>query len=129
MSDPSATPALLSVRLTAEERSRLAREASGLSLSAYARWRLFDSTSPPPRTRGKAPVKDQAALARVLALLGQSRIASNLNQLARAAHTGALPIEDELARDLREAVDHIAAIRRALIDALGLTDTPATNGS
>lgn len=67
------------------------------------------------------PVKDHAALAQVLGLLGQSRIASNLNQLARGLHTGTLPLDDELARDLREAVDHVAAIRQALIEALNLS--------
>ncbi len=60
------------------------------------------------------------ALARVLALLGQSHIASNLNQLAKAAHTGTLPLDDELARDLREAVESVDAIRKMLVAALGL---------
>lgn len=92
-----------------------------MSLGAYIKTRLFDPAVGPSRTRGKRPVKDHTALAQVLGLLGHSRIASNLNQIARGLHTGTLPLDDELARDLREAVDYVAAIRRALIEALNLS--------
>lgn len=123
MSDRPAISAPFSVRLSAEERARLEQAAAGMALGAYVRWRLLYPASPPPRHRGKVPVKDQAALARVLALLGQSRIASNLNQLAKAAHNGSLPLDDELARDLSEAALHVAAMRRMLVEALGLEDS------
>lgn len=83
-------PAPLSLRLTPEDRERLESDAVGMSLGAYIRWRLFDPDRPPPRHRGKAPVKDHQALSAVLGQLGQSRIASNLNQLAKAANAGAL---------------------------------------
>lgn len=59
-----------------------------MSLGSYIQWRLFDPDTPPPRRRGKTPVKDHVALSKALAALGQSRIASNLNQIARAIHTG-----------------------------------------
>lgn len=118
-------PSPFSLRLTFEERARLESEARGMSLSAYIHWRLFNADQPPPRQRGKVPVKDQEALARVLALLGQSRLANNLNQLARAANIGALPVDPETEADLREAVADVAAMRAALIRALGLEDGPA----
>ena len=120
MSDRPAISAPFSVRLSADERARQERDAAGMALGVYIRWRLLDPASPPPRQRGKVPVKDHEALARVLALLGQSRIASNLNQLAKAVHSGSLPLEDELTRDLSEAVGHVAAIRKMLVEALGL---------
>lgn len=118
---PNQPPATFTLRLTPEDRKRLERDAAGMSLGSYVRWRLFDPDSPPPRHRGKFPVKDHQALSRVLAALGQSRIASNLNQLAAAAHIGALPTTPEIEADLAEAARHVALMREALIAALGLT--------
>lgn len=111
-----------SLRLTPEDRLRLERDAAGMSMASYIRWRLFDPDRPPPRHRGKAPVKDHQALSHALALLGQSRIAGNLNQLAKAAHVGALAVSPEIEADLVEAVQHVAAIRRMLVEALGLVE-------
>lgn len=93
-----------------------------MSLGAYIRWRIFDPDKPPPRHRAQFPVKDHQALSKALALLGQSRIANNLNQLAAAAHIGALPVTPDIEADLREAVVHVAAIRKMLIAALDLSD-------
>lgn len=73
------TPSPFSLRLSFEERAQLERDAAGLSLSAYVRERIFDGSKTTPRRRGKFPVKDQKALASVLAMLGQSRLANNLN--------------------------------------------------
>lgn len=122
MPDPFNRPAPFSLRLTPEDRAQLERDAAGMSLGSYIRWRLFDPANPPPRHRGKFPVKDHQALSRVLAALGQSRIANNLNQLAAAAHIGALPVTPDIETDLREAAVHIAEMRRMLIAALDLRD-------
>ena len=65
----------VSLRMSFEEKSQLERDAAGMSIAAYIRWRLFDPDKPPPRTRGKHPVKDQQAIAQLYALLGQSRLA------------------------------------------------------
>jgi len=77
-----------SIRLTFEEKARLEQAAAGMSINDYIRWRLFDPDNPPPRTRGCFPVKDEQAVAQLLAMLGQSRLANNVNQLARSANTG-----------------------------------------
>jgi len=122
MPPPDRRPAPFSLRLSPEDRLRLERDASGMSMGAYIRWRLFDPDKAPPRHRGKFPVKDHAALSRVLAALGQSRIANNLNQLAMAANICALPVTPDVEADLREAVAHIADMRRMLIRALSLSD-------
>lgn len=122
-SSPSSSYAPFSLRLSPEERARLEREAAGLSLGAYIRLRLFGAdASPSPKSRGKFPVKDHKALAQAIGLLGQSRIASNLNQLARAAHTGTLPVDGSMEADLHEAVQAVADIRTLLISALGLSE-------
>lgn len=125
---PTQTPATFTLRLTPEDRARLERDAAGMSLGAYIRWRVFDPATPVPRRRGLFPVKGQQALSRVLAALGQSRIASNLNQLAAAAHIGALPVTPDIEAELAEAVRHVADMRRMLIAALALSDGPAEPG-
>ena len=114
-----------SLRLTFEQRARLEQEAAGSSLSAYIHERLFGAEAPPARRkRGKSPVKDQQAIAELLAKLGQSRLSSNLNQLARLANMGALPVTPDTETAIIEAADDIAAMRKLLIEALGLEVTP-----
>jgi hypothetical protein len=110
------------LRLTFEERAQLERDAAGLSLGAYVRLRVFDTTRSAPRRRGKFPVKDQKALASVLAILGQSRLANNINQLARAANTGSLAMTPDAEATLKGACRDIASIRHMLMVALGLAD-------
>lgn len=122
MTDTFSRPATFTLRLTPEDRLRLERDAAGMSLGCYVRWRLFDPANPPPRHRGKFPVKDHQALSAMLGKLGQSHIANNLNQLAKAANSGSLALTPELETELREALQGIAEMRGLLIDALGLAD-------
>ncbi|QDX25739.1 MobC family plasmid mobilization relaxosome protein [Sphingomonas suaedae] len=110
----------LSLRLSRDERARLERDAAGMTLGAYIKWRLFDPNTPPPRTRGKAPVRDHAILSHLLAMLGNLRLASNVNQLAKAANSGSLPVTPEVAAALMQACREIAEMRRMLMKALGL---------
>jgi hypothetical protein len=114
----------VSLRLTFEDKARLQRDAAGMPISEYMRWRLFDPNNPTPRRRGKNPVKDHKALAQALGLLGQSRISSNLNQLARSASTGSLPITPDTEAALMDAVAEVREIRRLLIEALNLGAEP-----
>lgn len=113
-------PAPLSVRLSPENRARLERDAAGMSLGSYIHWRLFEPDTPLPRSRGKNPVKDHIALSKALAALGQSRIFSNLNQIARAIHTGVIVVTPEVEAELIEAIRHVRTIRKDLVEALGL---------
>ena len=82
----------VSVRLTEEERLLLEKAAGKKSLSAHIRDCLFRDKVEPRKARRKPriPVKDHQALARLLALLGASRIPNNLNQLARDANCDSL---------------------------------------
>lgn len=109
-----------SIRFSKSERRELERAANGAPIATYVKSRLFGSPLPRHRTRGQNPVKDFEALGRVLGLLGQSRIASNLNQLARAANLGALSIPPEAAAELNEACRAVIQMRRELLGALGL---------
>lgn len=115
-------PAPLSLRLSAEERARLERDAAGLSLSAYIKERLFAADAPRRITRGKAPVKDHQLLGRLLGQLGSSRVANSLNQLAQAAHAGSLPLTPDVELSLKHACADIAAMRNALMQALGMQE-------
>ncbi len=119
---PAQRPAPFSLRLTSEERTLLERLAAGLPLGFYIKSRLFGGGHARPTRGPMRRVNDERALAQALTLLGQSRIASNLNQLAKAAHMGTLPVGDRVERDLEEACAHIAAIKGCLVDALGLKD-------
>ena len=56
----------------------------------------------------------------LLAELGHSRLASNMNQLAKAANTGALDASEHTTREILEACWAIAQMRELLIRALGL---------
>lgn len=116
-------PSPFSLRLTFEQRTRLERDAGDLPLGAYILERVFNGEAP-PRRRGKNPVKDHQALAQVLGMLGQSRLSSNLNQLARSAHTGSLPVTPDTEAALQEAVAEIREIRRLLLQALNLDVDP-----
>ena len=113
-------PTPFSLRLTFAERTRLERDAAGMALGAYIRETLFGEDAEPRRTRGKFPVKDHQALGRVLGAIGQSRLSSNLNQLAHAANTGSLPVSPETENALKDACSEIQAMRRDLLLALGL---------
>ena len=109
-----------SLRLSFEERARLTEQAEGQPLGAYIRSRLLDE---PPRRKRVSEI-DRDSLLRVLGQLGQSRIANNLNQLARAANLGTLPATPETEDALIEASRDIAEIRALLIKALGMEATP-----
>ena len=58
----------------------------------------------------------------ILGQLGCSNIANILNQLAKAANSGTLPHSPDTALYLKEARDHVIAIRLDLIKALGLRE-------
>jgi hypothetical protein len=93
-----------------------------MTVSAYIRQCVFGDNVDRPRRRSRAAVSDEKAVARALALLGASRIANNLNQLAYHANSGSLVIDDGVIREIEEACRHLQSMRAALIKALGLTD-------
>jgi Bacterial mobilisation protein (MobC) len=115
---PASQPAPFSLRLTESERAALEAQAGGMPLGAFIRSRLLEDTEHPRRSRRK-PVKDEAALARLLGELGNARLANNLNQLAKAANTGALPVTPETVRAILRACQDVQAMRACLLAALG----------
>lgn len=116
--DKRAAP--FSLRLTFEERAQLERDAAGQSIANHVKAILFGPGAKPKRTHGKTPVKDHQALAELLARLGASRLANNLNQLAYAANTGTLPFDDATRQALNDAYAAVMEMRALLMHALGV---------
>ena len=71
-----------SMRLTAKERALLDAHCGGRSWAAFIREQVFGEQTSVRRTVRRPRIEDQS-LASALAGLGQSRLASNLNQLAK----------------------------------------------
>jgi len=110
---PDAKTSFISVRCTAEERTRIdeASAQAGLAIGPYLRTLALGK--PGPRARRRPPI-ERAELARLLGHLG--KIGSNINQLAHANNgKGRIPALEEL-KALRE---QIGQIRDALMKALG----------
>lgn len=116
---PSRELSPFTLRLTRAERARLEELAAGMTLSAYVRACVFAQDAKLRKTRPSDQVAGHKAIAEVLALLGQSRIASNLNQLAHHANLGILIESEETKTQIAEANAHLLAIRTALMQALG----------
>ena len=126
------SPPPFSLRLTTEERAKLETAAVGMPLGTYIKAKLFDGDLTPRRTRLRAPVKNHAALAQVLGMLGQMRLANNLNQLAKAANIGTLPLTPETEAELTRACAAVMAMKAELMRALEYsapTDLPRCDPS
>lgn len=113
------------IRLNKGERARLEHEAAGAPLGTYIKAKALGD--PPQRMRRTGLVlKDRQAFALALGLLGKSRLSSNLNQLAKLANTGSLPLTPEVEAELLAALIDVREIRRLLMAALGLNPERAS---
>lgn len=108
-----------SLRLTNEQRIKLDKAAAGKPLGSFIKGKLFDDDLVPRRRKSPMPVKDHTALAQVLGMLGQMKIAHSLDQLAMAASKGTLPLTPEVEDELMTACTAILAIQAELMRALG----------
>lgn len=101
----------ITLRLTADERDRLASAASraGLCLSAYLRFLCLGAK--PPRS-GRRPRIEAALLAELLACLGG--IATDLHQIARGQQ-----VEPGMERELLKALASLRELRALILHALG----------
>ncbi len=68
----------------------------------------------------RKPHIEQKQYATLLAALGQSRLSSNLNQLAKSVNMGTLDVSQDAERQLQEAHETILIMRDTLLMALGL---------
>ncbi len=120
LSKPANLAPRITLRLTEAELETLKRLSSGMSLSSYVRKCVFGKDAKPRKMRAHVPVQNQQALAQVLGLLGQTRFANNLKQIAHQANCGSLLMDAQTEDEIKMACAHIAWIRVKLIEALGL---------
>lgn len=109
-----------SLRLSPDERARLVAEAAGTPLGAYIRAKVLGEAVPVRMRRSGISIADRRVLAQLVAMLGRSRLFSNLNQLAHAANIGALPATPETAAELSASLADLREVRRLLLVSLGL---------
>ena len=122
---PKSRPPPFSLRLSEDERARLTGEASGAPLGAYIKAKVLGESLPLRMRRSGLALEDRKALSQLLAVLGRSRVANNLNQLAHLAHSGSLPLTPEVEAELVEALREIHEVRRLLLIALGFKEQDA----
>lgn len=112
-------PAPFSIRLSDADRTRLAIEAAGAPLGQYIKAKLLGGEVVERKRRKGLSIQDREALAQALALLGRSRLSSDLNQIAKALDTGIWPITPETEAELFAAIQDVRLMRRLLFSALG----------
>ncbi|WP_421993941.1 hypothetical protein [Roseococcus sp.] len=95
-------------------------EAGGAPLGTYIKSKVVGTPPPARMRRSGLAVEDREALAKLLARLGDSRLASNLNQLAHLANIGSLPMTPETEAELHDAYLAVREMRGLLLKALGL---------
>ena len=109
----------VTVRFSRDDYERLKQLADGMTLAAYIRACALKADLPRRSRRSGASISDRQALAQILGLLGQSRIANNLNQLAYHANIGTLPVDETTRTDIHEAYGYVRSMRESLLRALG----------
>jgi hypothetical protein len=114
-------PAPLSIRLTENERETLLERAGTQTLSAFVKGVLFDGAPASPRYSAVNQAT-RTLLSHLLATLGASRIAPNLDQLAREAETVGLTNDEETKQRIAEACDDVRLMHNALMRGLGLKE-------
>ena len=111
------TPPPFSIRFSWEQRDKLDELAGDQSWGGYIKWLVFSKQA----AHKQAPaIQDRKALGRLLGALGKSRISSNINQLAKAANSGSLPVNEEVTKALNNAVRSIEWMKITLIEGMGL---------
>lgn len=109
-----------SIRLTEKEKAFLKEKAAGVPIGKFIRSLILDENIRDRTAKRQYPIRDGKALGQVLGLLGQSHLSNNLNQLAKAANLGALPVTIETEVDLKQACAAVTEMRRLLLVALGI---------
>lgn len=114
----------LSVRLSEAERESLTIRAGAQPLSTYIKRALFDGAAPVSRGMSR---EDRTLLAHLLATLGKSNVAPNLERLAQAAESGNLFADEDTTGRLRQACDDVRLMHNALMRGLGKKERTASN--
>lgn len=104
----------LSIRLSEAERTRLRQMAGDRPLGSYVKSVLFSGA-----VRRQPDGMSRETAARLLALLGQSGLATNLARIAAQAEIGTLYCDDGLRTSLQDACADTRLMRDLLMGVLG----------
>ncbi len=111
-------PTPFAIRFSDEERIYLKELAGSKPLGTFIR-DIVLSDKVQKRRPTRQPSIDEKQLSVVLSALGQSRLSSNLNQLAKHANVGTLDVSQDIEQQLEDACGAVIAMRDALMIALG----------
>lgn len=111
-----------SIRFTQKEHQRLAFMAAELSIkrTEFIRACVFREEVERAFELLIKRREERKEMAQVLAAIGASRVASNLNQLAYASNTGCLEFTPDVITQINEAYDTVMRMNRMLITYQGL---------
>lgn len=107
-----------SMRLSVEERAKLATAAGDMTTAAYVRSKIFDTPSP-RRRKVRRFAADKSLLKKLLRELGRQRISSSLYYIVNAIDEGDLEVDDDLDMELRRLCADLRHLRRTIREALG----------
>ena len=114
----------LSIRLSPSERADLEARAGDVPVSTYAKILLFAVTAKRARLSPRNPTLDHQIIGQLLGALGRAEIAQHLRELAEAARSGSLPLDEITTAQLHEACHDVALMRSELMRALGVEGCP-----
>lgn len=107
-----------SMRLSVEERAKLAALAGDMTTADYVRSRLFDTPSPRRRKIRRFDV-DKSLLKKLVRALGRQHISSRLHRILNAIDSGDLEVDDKLEKELRYLCSELRHLRRNIRKAVG----------
>ena len=109
-----------SIRLNWQQREELEKLTKGGSWGTYIKEAIFSDMKKPPANSRVIKEMDHKILGKLLGALGKSRISNNINQLARAANSGSLQVNEETVKALHDACRAIQWMKITLIEGMGL---------
>jgi len=108
-----------SIRLSDDDRARLAMEAAGAPLGAYIKSKILGSAPMERKRRKGLPIQDREALAQALALLGRADLTRVLLEMLGEVRSGSLAVTPETEAELRTAIQRIITVHSLVMMALG----------
>uniref|UniRef100_UPI003BAB2F23 hypothetical protein n=1 Tax=Stappia sp. TaxID=1870903 RepID=UPI003BAB2F23 len=107
------------IRFKPDEYALVTAKAGKKPVSTFLRGLALEKAAQKRKENRPAPLKDQKALAQILALLGQHKLISTFRQAQRDIDNGVKPADDETVILLRECRDLLTSIHALLLRALG----------
>lgn len=122
MTDTPTAQRRITIRLTEHEHAEIVAKAGTRPLATFVREQVLKEITGRRRPPTPAPIKDQAALAHVLALLGTSPLVGSFRQAASDLQSGNSAEADALHNVLHSAAADLADIKTLLMRSLGVAE-------